>query len=168
MIRRIVIALWSTLLSVGIAQAQTVTCNPSSVSLTLSAGTYDPSSSAYISPTPSAQFQFKCSAAAAANYYFKLTITGTNPRRMNSPGSATNLSYQLCSQVVGNSCTQPWTSTNPTSGGPIPVPINGSTTVVINVYALVAPQQSVEPSTSNYLETITGIQLFLCRNNPCP
>jgi len=150
------------------ALAQTVTCSPASVSLTLNAGVYDPNSPSYISPTPNAQFQFQCSATPAGNYFYKLTITGSNPRQMTNPATGTPLAYQLCAQVSGNVCTVPWTSTSPISGGSVSLPNGNPTTLQINLYALLAPQQSVEPAGTAYSQVSTGIQLFLCRGSPCP
>jgi len=144
------------------------TCSPASVSLTLNAGVYDPNSPSYIAPTPNAQFQFSCSATPAGNYYYKLTITGSNPRQMTNPSTGTPIAYQLCGQVSGNVCTVPWTSTSPITGGAVSLPNGNPTTLSINVYALLAPQQSVEPAASAYSQINSGIQLFLCRGSPCP
>lgn len=144
------------------------TCSPASVSLTLNAGVYDPNSPAYISPTPNAQFQFQCTATPAGNYYYKLTITGSNPRQMTNPATGTPLAYQLCAQVSGNVCTVPWTSTSPIAGGAVALPNGNPATLSINVYALLAPQQSVEPAGTAYSQINSGIQLFLCRGSPCP
>jgi len=163
---RALLALLLFVASAGLARAQT--CTPDAVSLTLNAGSYDVSSPAYIAPTPMAQFVFNCSATPAGNYYYKLTITGTNPRQMLNPATSTPLAYQLCAAVSGNVCTVPWTSTSPISGGSISLPTGNPTSVTINVYALLAPQQSVASDSSPYIDVNAGIQLFLCRNSPCP
>jgi len=163
---RAVLALLLVAAGAGMAQAQT--CSPSSVSVTLNAGNYDASSPAYIAPTPTAQFVFTCSATPAGNYFYKLTITGSNPRQMINPATSTPLAYQLCGAVSGNVCTVPWTSTSPITGGAISLPSGNPNAVTINVYALLAPQQSVDGNPSPYMQVNSGIQLFLCRGSPCP